>query len=100
MDLSEEQLSNVRQLIWPSTLAKSDTDRWHQQGLQFSDDAGTRFGLLQTQGGPCGLLAAVQAYMLKNLLFLDTVGVSKYDLFYNDLTSNTIFSTDRGLGAC
>ena len=38
------------QLPWPS---------W-KQGIFFCDRAGLSFGLVQRQGGPCGLLAAVQ----------------------------------------
>ena len=38
------------QLPWPS---------W-KQGFFFCDRAGLSFGLVQRQGGPCGLLAAVQ----------------------------------------
>jgi hypothetical protein len=42
--------------------------RWRQQGFEFSPDEPS--ALLQSFGGPCGVLAAVQAYFLKNLLFV------------------------------
>ena len=28
-----------------------------------------QFGLVQNKGGPCGILAVIQAFILKNLLF-------------------------------
>lgn len=41
---------------------------WHQ-GLFFCDDEDLRFGLMQLKGGPCGVLAVLQAFILKELLF-------------------------------
>ena len=40
---------------------------WTGQAFTFVDDIG--FGLVQKRGGPCGVLAAVQAFILKYLLF-------------------------------
>jgi len=42
-------------------------DSW-KQGFFFTDTAGLEFGLHQDQGGPCGVLAAVQAHILLDLL--------------------------------
>jgi hypothetical protein len=39
------------------------------QGWLLSEHEGTPFGLLQVEGGPCGLIAAVQCYYLKHLYF-------------------------------
>ncbi|KAK4387386.1 Ubiquitin carboxyl-terminal hydrolase MINDY-3 [Sesamum angolense] len=36
---------------------------------RFSTDLETSMGLVQQEGGPCGVLAAIQAYVLKYLLF-------------------------------
>merc|ERR1719225_2342229 len=42
-------------------------DGWIGQAFSFQDDIG--FGLVQKRGGPCGVLAVVQAFILKYLLF-------------------------------
>lgn len=43
-------------------------DEWHQ-GFFFSDNSDLRYGLVQLHGGPCGVIAAVQSYILKELIF-------------------------------
>lgn len=52
-------------------LFKSNTanfhDSWHQ-GFYF--DQKIKYGIVQKEGGPCGILAAVQAFYLKHLLFV------------------------------
>ncbi|XP_021285462.1 ubiquitin carboxyl-terminal hydrolase MINDY-3 isoform X2 [Herrania umbratica] len=37
--------------------------------LRFSPDPETSMGLVQHEGGPCGVLATIQAFVLKHLLF-------------------------------
>ena len=44
--------------------------RWYDQGFTFSDDPEFAFGLRQGHGGPCGVLAAVMAELIKYVLFL------------------------------
>ena len=41
---------------------------WRRQGFYFSKHPQLRYGLMQEKGGPCGLLASVQAWILKHLL--------------------------------
>jgi hypothetical protein len=41
---------------------------WHQ-GLHFCDNEDMRFGLIQRKGGPCGVIAPIQAFLLVELLF-------------------------------
>ena len=41
-------------------------DSW-KQGFYF--DQNIKYGIFQDQGGPCGILATVQAFFLKHLLF-------------------------------
>lgn len=60
-----------RRLIWGADLTDGDVERWHQQGLTFSDYDGSTFGLLQSSGGPCGVLAAIGAFTLAHLLGFD-----------------------------
>ncbi|XP_075878912.1 putative ubiquitin carboxyl-terminal hydrolase MINDY-4 isoform X2 [Nelusetta ayraudi] len=45
------------------------TVEWRNQGFTFSEASDLRYGILQKKGGPCGVLASVQAFVLKNLLF-------------------------------
>ncbi|KAM9849342.1 putative ubiquitin carboxyl-terminal hydrolase MINDY-4 [Aulostomus maculatus] len=42
---------------------------WTTQGFTFSETHDLRYGIVQKKGGPCGVLATVQAFVLKKLLF-------------------------------
>ena len=42
---------------------------WLSQGFFFNDSPTLEFGLWQNEGGPCGVLAVVQAFLLKHVLF-------------------------------
>ncbi|XP_036067368.1 probable ubiquitin carboxyl-terminal hydrolase MINDY-4 isoform X2 [Oryzias melastigma] len=42
---------------------------WRNQGLTFSETHDLRYGIVQRKGGPCGVLASIQAFVLKKLLF-------------------------------
>nr|XP_054767713.1 probable ubiquitin carboxyl-terminal hydrolase MINDY-4 [Lytechinus pictus] len=44
-------------------------DEWRLQGLGFNELSDISYGIVQHKGGPCGLLASVQACMLQRLLF-------------------------------
>ena len=51
-------------------LTGDDVGRWYNQGFRLVPAEGVpAFFLAQSAGGPCGVLAAVQAYMLGSLLF-------------------------------
>ena len=65
--LNQDELDKFSRLLWPSIVTADDMQRWHNQGFMFSDTH--PFGLVQGQGGPCGVLAAVQAEILKLVLF-------------------------------
>ncbi|KAJ9579958.1 hypothetical protein L9F63_004341, partial [Diploptera punctata] len=43
--------------------------QWLTQGFVFSTNHKLRYGFVQKKGGSCGILATVQAFVLKNLLF-------------------------------
>lgn len=45
---------------------------WRNQGFTFLDTHDLRYGIVQRKGGPCGVLASVQAFVLKKLLFEST----------------------------
>ncbi|XP_062517823.1 probable ubiquitin carboxyl-terminal hydrolase MINDY-4 [Corticium candelabrum] len=42
---------------------------WQRHGFSFCDLPGLEYGLIQLKGGPCGVLASVQAFIIKHLLF-------------------------------
>ncbi|XP_071811493.1 ubiquitin carboxyl-terminal hydrolase MINDY-3-like isoform X2 [Apostichopus japonicus] len=56
----------VKSLIWGETLDENVFARWCQ-GFIFSEDE--PMALLQREGGPCAIIAPLQAFILKNLLF-------------------------------
>lgn len=52
---------------------------WQRQGFAFASplrDLG--YGIIQHEGGPCGVVAAVQAQVLKELLFGDAAGDDEF----------------------
>ncbi|KAG5309845.1 MINY3 hydrolase, partial [Acromyrmex insinuator] len=61
----DELLKNIKTLLWGSTVKEDVFKRW-AQGFYFSIDEPT--ALVQTEGGPCAVIAAVQAFILKQLL--------------------------------
>ncbi|KAL0365957.1 UNVERIFIED_CONTAM: Ubiquitin carboxyl-terminal hydrolase MINDY-3 [Sesamum radiatum] len=56
-------------MIFGNRVSKDVLAQWSNQGIRFSTDPETSMGLVQHEGGPCGVLAAIQAYVLKYLLF-------------------------------
>ncbi|KAK3736152.1 hypothetical protein QZH41_015545 [Actinostola sp. cb2023] len=60
-------------LVWGPNVKEEVFRRW-TQGFVFSPDESS--ALVQEQGGPCAVIASVQAYILKNMLFCDGVIVS------------------------
>jgi len=88
---SEEpfDMSSFHSIMWDdATTTENDKTRWIQQGIDFRDEmdidaappasdsmlcvVGSNhgpWGLTQHHGGPCGVLAAVQAELLRLLLF-------------------------------
>lgn len=55
--------------MFGSRVSKAVLAQWSNQGIRFSSDPETTMGLVQHEGGPCGVLATVQAYVLKYILF-------------------------------
>ena len=50
---------------------KNYPEGWPGQAFSFQNKEDLQFGLVQNRGGPCGVLAVIQAFILKNLLFKD-----------------------------
>ena len=65
-NLSFEEARDVQALV----LGRSGTFQpsW-QQGLYWTAEEELKFGLWQDQGGPCGVIAAVQAFVLQKLMY-------------------------------
>ena len=59
------------------------------QGFQFASlDSATPWGLTQKQGGPCGVLAATQCFLLTHLLFdPENLTPSKLNSLYHNSTT-------------
>ena len=51
---------------------------WLEQGFHFSKCSDLGFGLVQNDGGPCGPMAVVQAFVLDYLLFHEKKKISKW----------------------
>ncbi|XP_055371103.1 ubiquitin carboxyl-terminal hydrolase MINDY-3 homolog [Condylostylus longicornis] len=71
----EYELKEIRNLLWGSI--KEDVFRRWSQGFEFSDVEPS--ALVQKQGGPCAVIAPVQAFLLK-ILLMETPGHNLKDL--------------------
>ncbi|XP_024378106.1 uncharacterized protein [Physcomitrium patens] len=60
----------LHMMIFGGNFSKDVLCQWCHQGFRFSPDAETSLGLVQREGGPCGVLAPIQALVLKYLLFI------------------------------
>jgi len=64
------------QLLFGSTPLDDDVVRWQQQKFVFTQN----FVLEQKHGGPCGILATVQAFMLIDLIFESGIAKNFHNL--------------------
>ncbi|XP_052245400.1 probable ubiquitin carboxyl-terminal hydrolase MINDY-4 isoform X2 [Dreissena polymorpha] len=58
----------LKQLVFGNPMA-SFNDEWKFQSFSFCDMPKLKYGIVQKKGGPCGVLASVQACVLQELLF-------------------------------
>lgn len=72
----EYELKEIRNLLWGPNIRLDVFRRW-SQGFEFSDVEPS--ALVQKQGGPCAVIAPVQAFLLK-ILLMETPGHSLSDL--------------------
>ncbi|KAL4333029.1 hypothetical protein GQ457_07G022480 [Hibiscus cannabinus] len=68
-ELSEKEAYHLFSMVFGSGVSKGILAQWSNQGIRFSPDPETSMGLVQHEGGPCGVLATIQAFVLKHLLF-------------------------------
>ncbi|KDP43000.1 hypothetical protein JCGZ_25186 [Jatropha curcas] len=72
-ELSIEEANQLFTMVFGSVVSKDILAQWSNQGIRFSPDPETSMGLVQHEGGPCGVLATIQAFVLKYLLFFPDV---------------------------
>ncbi|XP_050436276.1 ubiquitin carboxyl-terminal hydrolase MINDY-3 homolog [Adelges cooleyi] len=61
----DTELEEIIKLTWGQQVRQDIFQRW-TQGFSFSDDEPT--ALVQYEGGPCAVLAPMQAYIVKNIV--------------------------------
>ncbi|XP_042437627.1 ubiquitin carboxyl-terminal hydrolase MINDY-3-like [Zingiber officinale] len=93
--LSSADAEKLFTLVFGNCVSRDVLAQWSNQGIRFSPDPETCMGLVQEKGGPCGVLATIQAYVLKYLLFFSDnfskIDVNKplYELGRNKLYQNS-----------
>ena len=65
--LDPHLFADLRKIIVGDSVTTDDLNRWYSQGFVFCDEP--TWGLKQGHGGPCGILASVQAEIVKELCF-------------------------------
>nr|CAG4717444.1 unnamed protein product [Naegleria fowleri] len=90
--ISNEDLKKLKKLlIGSSSKSSSLPSSWIQQGIYFyhhesSDDDIFKYGIVQNEGGPCGVLAVIQSFIIRNYYFKKTQSHSEqYSKFTNDM---------------
>ncbi|XP_010930988.1 uncharacterized protein [Elaeis guineensis] len=68
-ELSSSDVDQLFLMVFGNGVSRDVLAQWSNQGIRFSSDPATCMGLVQHEGGPCGVLATIQAYVLKYLLF-------------------------------
>ncbi|XP_022153722.1 ubiquitin carboxyl-terminal hydrolase MINDY-3 [Momordica charantia] len=68
-ELLESEANQLFSMVFGDGVSKEILAQWSNQGIRFSPDPETAMGLVQHEGGPCGVLATIQAFVLKNILF-------------------------------
>eukprot|EP00062_Callorhinchus_milii_P023624 gi/632982668/ref/XP_007908263.1/ PREDICTED: protein FAM188B [Callorhinchus milii] len=62
--------TDLKNLLFGSSLC-CFTEEWKMQSFTFNELPNLKYGLVQKKGGPCGVLAVIQASVLQYLLFED-----------------------------
>jgi hypothetical protein len=73
--LFADEFDELSKIVWPSdvdrTFMNEDFKNWIGQGFQIAQNIKFQIGFHQVKNGPCGLLAAVNARLIKQLAFGD-----------------------------
>ncbi|XP_057841159.2 uncharacterized protein LOC131050879 [Cryptomeria japonica] len=90
--LSVQQSEQLYSMVFGRQVTRDILSQWCNQGFRFSSEPGTSMGLVQLEGGPCGVLAPIQALVLKYLLFVHeegggpSINLLQHNLGYADAT--------------
>ncbi|KAA0714281.1 putative ubiquitin carboxyl-terminal hydrolase MINDY-4 [Triplophysa tibetana] len=76
--MDQRTATALKEILFGSPMA-CFTEEWKQQNFTFSDIPGLKYGIVQKKGGPCGILAAVQACVLQKLLFEESSNDASYE---------------------
>ncbi|XP_014511474.1 probable ubiquitin carboxyl-terminal hydrolase MINDY-4 [Vigna radiata var. radiata] len=68
-ELSVEEANQLFSMVFGNEVSKRILAQWSNQEIRFNSDLVTSMGLVQHEGGPCGILAAIQAFVLKHIIF-------------------------------
>ncbi|XP_014901225.1 protein FAM188B isoform X2 [Poecilia latipinna] len=71
--MDHRNATELKTILLGSGLSCFSTE-WKNQGFTFSDTPDLGYGIVQRKGGPCGVLASIQAFFLKKLLFENADG--------------------------
>jgi len=104
--MSAEIYGDIKKIIFGQNVTVEDMSRWYAQGFQYCEEVGIEWGLKQGHGGPCGILASVQAEMIREMIFessycngrnLPSLRRSEVDLVFATALGNILFrvSSDR-----
>ncbi|XP_072536864.1 probable ubiquitin carboxyl-terminal hydrolase MINDY-4 [Salminus brasiliensis] len=66
--MDQQTATALKEIIFGSPVM-CFSEEWKRQSFTFSNTPDLRYGIVQKKGGPCGVLAAVQATVLQKLLF-------------------------------
>lgn len=69
-ELSIDEANQLFFMVFGGSVTKEIIAQWTNQGIRYSPDPETSMGLVQHEGGPCGVLATIQGFVLKYLLFV------------------------------
>ncbi|KAJ8476481.1 hypothetical protein OPV22_020208 [Ensete ventricosum] len=95
-ELSSVDAEQLFLMVFGSCVSKDVLAQWSNQGIRFSSDPETCMGLVQHEGGPCGVLATIQAYVLKYLLFfLDDFGKVKVNNPLYNLDQKKVYGSSN-----
>ncbi|KAF8411637.1 hypothetical protein HHK36_004195 [Tetracentron sinense] len=94
-ELSPADANQLFSMVFGNGAWRDILSQWSNQGIRFSPDPETSIGLVQHEGGPCGVLATLQAFVLKYLLFCpDELGTVTPNTRSQNLGSRRLFKSD------
>ncbi|KAF4384129.1 hypothetical protein F8388_001367 [Cannabis sativa] len=94
-ELTEAEANQLFSMVFGAGVSKGILSQWSNQGIRFSPDPETSMGLVQHEGGPCGVLAAIQKLWIEvyisfyyKRMFWFLAFVLKYLLFFPEEIGN------------